>query len=82
MLPASSQPMWVQEQMGDNEKDTARNITDAFTKWMRSPSEDIFWKTATPDEQKAMQEDTDAEGGYFVPEQFINATIHDPGVPG
>ena len=81
-LPASSQPMWVQEQMGDNEKDTARNITDAFTKWMRSPSEDIFWKTATPDEQKAMQEDTDAEGGYFVPEQFINATIHDPGVPG
>jgi HK97 family phage major capsid protein len=25
---------------------------------------------------------TDAEGGFFVPEEFINSTIHDPGVPG
>jgi HK97 family phage major capsid protein len=56
-------------------------MTDTFTKWMRSPSDDIFWKTASPDEVKAMQEDTDAEGGFFVPEQFINQTIHDPGVP-
>lgn len=81
-LPASAQPMWVQEQMGDNQKDEARITTDAFTKWMRSPREEMFWKNATPDEQKAMQEDTDAEGGFFVPEQFINQTIHDPGVPG
>ena len=81
-LPASSQPMWVQEQMGQNQQDDARITIDAFTKWMKSPREDMFWKNASPDEIKAMQEDTDAEGGYFVPEQFINQTIHDPGVPG
>ena len=56
-LPAHAQPMWVQEQMGDNLKDEARVQTDTFIKWMKSPSEDVFWKTATPDEVKAMQED-------------------------
>jgi HK97 family phage major capsid protein len=81
-LPAMAQPLWVQEQMGDNVKDEARFMTDTFTKWLRSPSEDMFWKTASPDEIKAMQEDTDAEGGFFVPEQFVNQTIHDTGVPG
>ena len=81
-LPAHAQPLWVQEQMGDNLKEIAKVQTDTFTKWMRSPSEDIFWKTATPDEVKAMQEDTDAEGGYFVPEAFIANVIHDSGVPG
>lgn len=25
---------------------------------------------------------TDTEGGYFVPEEFINQVVHDPGVPG
>ena len=58
-LPAMAQPLWVQEQMGDNVKDEARFMTDTFVKWMRSPSDDMFWKTATPDEAKAMQEDTD-----------------------
>jgi len=81
-LPAMAQPLWVQEQMGDNVKAEARFMTDTFTKWLRCPSDDLFWKTASSDEIKAMQEDTDAEGGFFVPEQFINQTIHDPGVPG
>ena len=58
-LPAMAQPLWVQEQMGENVKDQARFMTDTFTKWLRSPSEDMFWKTASPDEVKAMQEDTD-----------------------
>ena len=66
-LPAMAQPLWVQEQMGDNIKDEARFMTDAFTKWFRSPSEDMFWKTASPDEIKAMQEDTDAEGKVNCP---------------
>lgn len=57
-------------------------MTDTFVKWLRSPSDDMFWKTASPDEVKAMQEDTDAEGGFFVPEQFINQVVHDTGVPG
>ena len=81
-LPASAQPMWVQEQMGVTQKEHAQFQTDTFLKWMRSPSDDVFWKTASLDEVKAMQEDTDAEGGYFVPEQFINQVVHDPGVPG
>ena len=58
-LPAMAQPLWVQDLMGDNIKDEARFMTDTFIKWMRSPSDDMFWKTATPDEVKAMQEDTD-----------------------
>ena len=58
-LPAMAQPLWVQEQMGDNIKDEARFMSDTFIKWMRSPSDDMFWKTASPDEVKAMQEDTD-----------------------
>jgi len=81
-MPASAQPMWVQEQMGITQKEEAQFQTDTFVKWLRSPSDNEFWKTATSDEVKAMQEETDAEGGFFVPEQFINQTIHDPGVPG
>jgi HK97 family phage major capsid protein len=81
-LPAMSQPMWVQDQMGITEKEHAQFQTDVFIKWMRSPSDDVFWKTASADETKAMQEETDAEGGFFVPEQFVNQVVHDPGVPG
>jgi HK97 family phage major capsid protein len=81
-LPASSQPIWVQEQMGENQKDQARFQKDTFVKWLKSPSENVFFKSASIDEVKAMQEDTDTEGGYFVPEEFINQVIHDPGVPG
>ena len=80
-LPASAQPIWVQEKMGTTQKEHAAFQTDTFVKWLRSPSDDVFWKTATSDEVKAMQEDTDAEGGYFVPEEFINTVIHDTGVP-
>ena len=81
-LPAMAQPLWVQDQMGKTEKEEAQFQTDTFMKWMRSPSDDQFWKNASADETKAMQEDTDAEGGFFVPEQFINQVVHDPGVPG
>ena len=81
-MPASAQPIWVQEQMGITQKEEAQFQTDTFVKWLRSPSDNEFWKSASADEVKAMQEETDAEGGYFVPEQFINQTIHDPGVPG
>ena len=58
-LPAMAQPLWVQDLCGDNVKNEARFMTDTFIKWMRSPSDDMFWKTASPDEVKAMQEDTD-----------------------
>ena len=48
-LPAMSQPMWVQEQMGHTQKEEARFQTDTFVKWLRSPSDDVFWKTASAD---------------------------------
>ena len=80
-MPAMAQPMWVQEQMGDNQKAEAEFQKNTFVKWMTAQSQEMFYKTATPDELKAMQEDTDAEGGYFVPEEFINQVIHDPGLP-
>ena len=66
-LPAMAQPLWVQEQMGQNQKDEARFQTDTFVKWLRSPSDDVFWKTASADEVKAMQEETDAEGKIALP---------------
>jgi len=81
-LPPQAQPMWVQEQMGDNLKEEAKVGKDAFIKWMSSSSEQAFQMSATPDEKKAMEESTDNEGGYFVPEAFLGNTIHDPGVPG
>jgi hypothetical protein len=56
-LPAMAQPIWVQEQMGDNIKDHARFQRDTFLKWMKAPSEVAFQMSATPDEKKAMQED-------------------------
>ena len=56
-LPAMAQPLWVQDKMGITQKEHAQFQTDVFTKWLRSPSDDMFWKTATVDEVKAMQED-------------------------
>ena len=81
-LPAMSQPVWVQEKMGTTEKEHAQFQTDTFVKWLRCPNDNVFFKTASPAEIKAMQEDTDNVGGYFGPEEFINQVIHDPGVPG
>ena len=66
-LPAMAQPIWVQEQMGITQKEEARFQTDTFVKWLRSPSDDVFWKTASADEVKAMQEETDAEGKIALP---------------
>ena len=81
-LPIIAQPLWVQEQMGSNLKEQGQFMTDTFLKWMSAPTESAFWNKATSEERKAMQEDTDAEGGFFVPEEFINQVVHDPGVPG
>ena len=83
-LPAAVQPTWVREQMGDNLKDEARFYQDTWSKWFRdrSPNAAKFFQTATADELKAMQEGTDAEGGFFVPEDFRTQVIHNTGVPG
>ena len=82
-LPSAVQPKWVRDQMGDNEKAEEKIYKEAWTKWLRDPSPNAghFWTKASSDEIKAMQEGTDAEGGFFVPEDFRATTIHDPGTP-
>ncbi len=83
-LPAAVQPKWVRDQMGDNLKQEANFYQDTWTKWFRdrSPNASKFFATATGDELKAMQEGTDNEGGFFVPEDFRTQVIHNTGVPG
>ena len=81
-LPPCAQPMWVQEQMGSNLKEQAQFQKDTFEKWLRSPNDAAWMAKSTPDEQNAMQDETDVEGGFFVPEEFINQVKHDTGVPG
>ena len=80
-IPSMAQPLWVQDAMGDNLKEEAKFQKDAFVQWMTAPSADIFYKTASSDVLKAMEEGTDNEGGYFVPEEFINNVVHDTGLP-
>ena len=83
-LPAAVQPTWVRDQMGDNLKDEESFYKDTWSKWFRdrSPNAGKFFQTASADELKAMQEGTDAEGGFFVPEDFRTQVIHNTGVPG
>jgi HK97 family phage major capsid protein len=83
-LPSAVQPKWVRDQMGDNEKAEEKVYKEAFTKWLRDPSPNAghFWTKASSEEIKAMQEGTDSEGGFFVPEDFRATTVHDPGTPG
>lgn len=79
------QPQWVRDQMGDNLKAEARFYRDTFARWLRAKNREslqMFLSSATPAELKAMQENTDNEGGYFVPEEYRTITIHDPGNPG
>ena len=83
-LPAAVQPKWVREQMGHNLKEEENFYKDTWTKWFRdrSPNAQKFFGTASSDELKAMQEGTDSEGGFFVPEDFRTQVIHNTGVPG
>ena len=81
-LPAMAQPSWILAKAGDNVKAEAAFQSDTWLRWFTSKSEDSFFRTASPDETKAMQEGTDNEGGYFVPEEFINQTFSIPDAPG
>jgi HK97 family phage major capsid protein len=83
-LPAAVQPTWVREQMGNSLKEEETFYKDTWQKWFRdrSPNAQKFWQLADSDELKAMQEGTDNEGGYFVPEDFRTQVIHNTGLPG
>jgi HK97 family phage major capsid protein len=74
-LPAMSQASWVQDKMGSNLKEDAKFQTEVFTKWFTSSSQADFFQNASTEEAKAMQEGTDAEGGFYVPDEFINDNV-------
>lgn len=83
-LSPAIQPTWVREKMGTNLKAEADFYADTFKRWFsdRSVNASNFWRSASSSELKAMQENTDSEGGYFVPEDYRANVIHNPGVPG
>lgn len=83
-LGPAIQPKWVRDQMGSALKDEARFYEQTFTKWFRDRSKDAsaFFRNASAEEIKAMQENTDSEGGFFVPEDFRTIVLRDPGAPG
>lgn len=84
-LSAAIQPKWVREKMGDALKQEERFYIDTWTKWFRCRNGEAvkhFMASMSAEERKAMQENTDNEGGYFVPEEYRTQVIHDPGAPG
>jgi HK97 family phage major capsid protein len=88
-LPAAVQPKWVREQMGDNQKSAAEAYKSAFGIFMQAPkryrSDEavVAWmEREHSDALRALEEGVDAEGGYFVPEDWRDEVIHDPGAPG
>ena len=81
-LPAMAQPSWILEKAGSAIKADAEFQTSTWLKWFTAKSERSFFRNASADEQKAMEEDTDTEGGYFVPEQFVNSTFNVLDAPG
>lgn len=83
-LSPAIQPTWVREKMGTNLKAEADFYADTFKRWFsdRSVNASNFWRSASSSELKAMQENTDSEGGYFVPEDYRANVIHNPGAPG
>ena len=83
-FPAAVQPKWVRKQMGTTQQEEAEVYKQAFSRWFRDRSHngENFWRNADPVHIRAMEEGTDAEGGYLVPEDWRDELIHDPGVPG
>ena len=83
-LSPAIQPTWVREKMGASLKAEADFYAKTWESWFRDRSVNAskFYRTASTAELKAMQENTDNEGGYFVPEEYRNTVIHNTGVPG
>ena len=83
-LPPAIQTTWVQDKMGSALKEDASFYKQTWERWFRDRTVNAakFWREAGSAEHKAMQEGTDAEGGFFVPEEYRNVVIHNTGVPG
>ncbi len=81
-LPAACQPPWIRDHMGANLKEEAEAYKAVYEKWMRTRRDQDFWRTADAREIRTLNEGTDTAGGFFVPEDFRQVLIHDPGFPG
>jgi HK97 family phage major capsid protein len=83
-FPAAAQPKWVREKMGSTQKEESEVYKEAFSRWMldKSPGALSFFATGDPNHIRAMEEGTDSEGGFLVPEDWRDELIHDVGVPG
>jgi hypothetical protein len=71
-LPPMAQTTWVQDKMGSNLKAEAAFQRDTWMKWFTAKSQDEFFRNASAEEVKAMQEDTDNEG-KFLPLTLVTA---------
>jgi HK97 family phage major capsid protein len=83
-LPAAAQPREILSLAGEDVQDEARVYSTAFLNWMTGGwKSDAEWQiNADPMFVKAMSEGTDSAGGYYVPDEYIDRDIHDPGAPG
>ncbi len=81
-LPPAIQPPWIQKFMGSKQKEEARAYEGVFEKWMRARTVQEFRDNASEMERRTLNEGTDTSGGFFVPEDFRQVLIHDPGFPG
>lgn len=88
-LPSAIQVKWVREQMGDDQKAAADAYKRAFAMYMQAPRKldtDVAilrWMEGEDSAAvRALEEGTDAEGGYWVPEDWRDEVLHDPGAPG
>ena len=82
-LPAACQPAHVMKHVGEDIVAEAEEYTNAFRFWASKATNDQFLREAPASYVKAMTEGTDADGGYYVPEEFIarNVELYQ-GVPG
>ena len=82
-LPAACQPKYVMDFAGENVHAEAQAYTDAFRMWTSKSTNEQFNREAPAWAVKQMVEGTDADGGYYVPEEFLarNVELYQ-GVPG
>jgi len=74
-MPAAAQPQYVMDHVGENVKAEAQRYTDAFRIWSSKKSETDFRLNSPEWAIKQMTEGTDADGGYYVPEEFIARNV-------
>jgi HK97 family phage major capsid protein len=82
-LPAAAQPKYVMDHVGENVLAEAQAYEDAFRIWTSKATNEEFNREAPEWAQKQMVEGTDADGGFYVPENFLARNIElYQGVPG